>query len=241
MGNRYEELSEKHIGFIAQQKIFFVGTATADSRVNISPKGMNSFRVLSERRAVWLNVTGSGNETSAHVQYSPRMTIMFCAFDGLPLILRLYGTAKVTHRGDPEWEAYRLDQGWRDFGAVHLFQVSLHFTHGHATGIQRQDILVEAVPAGLVLGDELRLEAAIAVTGYFDRQFAELALERFAALTVAGVACGVVDRLVLGVTGVRFHLGIQRSFNECLGELLEQAVLAYQIFRFLIARQQAVN
>ncbi len=105
MGNRYEELSEKHIGFIAQQKIFFVGTATVDSRVNISPKGMNSFRVLSKRRAVWLNVTGSGNETSAHVQYSPRMTIMFCAFDGSPLILRLYGTAKVTHRGDPEWEA----------------------------------------------------------------------------------------------------------------------------------------
>lgn len=104
MGKRYEELSEKHIGFIAQQKIFFVGTATADSRVNISPKGMNSFRILSNRRAAWLNVTGSGNETSAHVQYNPRMTIMFCAFDGLPLILRLYGTAKVVHRNDPEWE-----------------------------------------------------------------------------------------------------------------------------------------
>jgi len=104
MGNRYEELSEKHFGFIAQQKLFFVGTATADSRVNISPKGMNSFRVLSKRRAVWLNVTGSGNETAAHVQHSPRMTIMFCAFEGLPLILRLYGTAKVIHRGDPEWE-----------------------------------------------------------------------------------------------------------------------------------------
>lgn len=104
MGKRYEELSEKHIGFIAQQKIFFVGTATADSRVNISPKGMNSFRILSNRRVAWLNVTGSGNETSAHVQHSPRMTIMFCAFDGLPLILRLYGTAKVVHRNDPEWE-----------------------------------------------------------------------------------------------------------------------------------------
>lgn len=104
MGKRYNELSQKHIEFIAQQKVFFVGTATADSRVNISPKGMNSFRVLSNNRAAWLNVTGSGNETSAHVQHNPRMTIMFCAFEGSPLILRLYGTAKVIHRNDPEWQ-----------------------------------------------------------------------------------------------------------------------------------------
>lgn len=103
MAQRYSELSEKHIEFINQQKVFFVGTATADSRVNVSPKGMNSFRVLSSRRAAWLNVTGSGNETSAHVQQSPRMTIMFCAFNGPPLILRLYGSAKVIHGHDSDW------------------------------------------------------------------------------------------------------------------------------------------
>lgn len=103
MGQRFDELSAKHIKFIAEQKIFFVGTATADSRVNISPKGMDSLRVLSNTRVAWLNVTGSGNETSAHAQHVPRMTIMFCAFDGPPLILRLYGTAKVVHRSDPEW------------------------------------------------------------------------------------------------------------------------------------------
>lgn len=103
MGQRYTELSEKHIEFISDQKIFFVGTATTDSRVNISPKGMDSLRVLSNRRVVWLNVTGSGNETSAHVQQSPRMSIMFCAFDGAPLILRLYGTATVIHKDDPQW------------------------------------------------------------------------------------------------------------------------------------------
>ena len=91
MGKVYEELSEKLTEFIAEQKVFFVGTATTDSRVNISPKGMDSFRVLSRRRVVWLNVTGSGNETSAHVQQAPRMTIMFCAFEGPPMILRLYG------------------------------------------------------------------------------------------------------------------------------------------------------
>lgn len=65
---------------------------------------MDSLRVLSSTRVVWLNVTGSGNETSAHVQQNPRMTIMFCAFDGPPLILRLYGTAKVIHHDDPEWQ-----------------------------------------------------------------------------------------------------------------------------------------
>lgn len=103
MGQQFAELSDKHIQFIAEQRIFFVGTATADSRVNVSPKGMDSLRVLNGNRVVWLNVTGSGNETSAHVQQDPRMTLMFCAFEGQPLILRLYGSAKVVHRKDPEW------------------------------------------------------------------------------------------------------------------------------------------
>ena len=104
MGKRYSEISDKLKQFIENQKIFFVGTATADSRVNISPKGMDSLRVLDANRVVWLNVTGSGNETSAHVQESPRMTLMFAAFEGNPIILRLYGKAKVIHQKDPEWE-----------------------------------------------------------------------------------------------------------------------------------------
>jgi hypothetical protein len=103
LGTRYDRLSAAHIEFIAGQKIFFVGTATADSRVSVSPKGMDSLRILDENRAAWLNVTGSGNETSAHVQRDPRMTIMFCAFEGSPLVLRLYGRAKVVHRYDSEW------------------------------------------------------------------------------------------------------------------------------------------
>ena len=64
---------------------------------------MDSFRILANDRVAWLNLTGSGNETAAHVQHQPRMTIMFCAFEGAPLILRLYGTAKVIHRKDAEW------------------------------------------------------------------------------------------------------------------------------------------
>ncbi|MGM0593309.1 MAG: pyridoxamine 5'-phosphate oxidase family protein [Pseudomonadota bacterium] len=103
MGKQFKELSDQHIRFIEAQKIFFVGTATADSRVNISPKGMESFKVLGPSRVVWLNLTGSGNESAAHVQQLPRMTVMFCAFEGAPLILRLYGTARVVHRKDPEW------------------------------------------------------------------------------------------------------------------------------------------
>jgi len=103
MAQQYESLSERHIAFIGEQKMFFVGTATADSRVNVSPKGMNSFRVLGSNRVAWLNVTGSGNETAAHVQVLPRMTIMFCAFEGSPQILRLYGQAKAVHKMDAEW------------------------------------------------------------------------------------------------------------------------------------------
>ena len=68
MAKQFSELSDNHIQLIAAQKIFFVGTATADSRVNVSPKGMDSLLVLGSKRVAWLNVTGSGNETSAHVQ-----------------------------------------------------------------------------------------------------------------------------------------------------------------------------
>jgi len=103
MGQQHTEISEKIKSFIEDQKLFFVGTATDDSRVNISPKGMNSLKIINKNRVIWLNVTGSGNETSAHIQETPRMTIMFCAFEGKPMILRLYGTAKVIHKKDAEW------------------------------------------------------------------------------------------------------------------------------------------
>ena len=106
MAQQFDSLSTRLTAFIRNQKIFFVGTAPADGRVNLSPKGMDSLRVLDESRVAWLNVTGSGNETAAHVQENGRMTLMFCAFEGNPLILRLYGTAQVHHRHDPEWAAW---------------------------------------------------------------------------------------------------------------------------------------
>ena len=104
MAKLYTKITQKLQQFIEYQKIFFVATATADSRINLSPKGMDSLRVLSENRVVWLNVTGSGNETAAHVQENPRMTIMFTAFEDNPMILRLYGTAKTIHKNDAEWQ-----------------------------------------------------------------------------------------------------------------------------------------
>ena len=103
MGQRYPDIPDRLRRFIEDQKIFFVGTAAADGRVNISPKGMDSLRVLGPNRVVWLSVTGSGNETAAHIQELPRMTLMFAAFEGKPMILRLYGQARVIHRNDPEW------------------------------------------------------------------------------------------------------------------------------------------
>lgn len=106
MGKKFEKIQPEIKNFIEQQKIFFVGTAMSDGIVNVSPKGMDSFRVMNENRVLWLNVTGSGNETSTHLLENNRMTIMFCAFEGKPLILRLYGTAKTYHPRDSEWEQY---------------------------------------------------------------------------------------------------------------------------------------
>ncbi|WP_456403207.1 pyridoxamine 5'-phosphate oxidase family protein [Hydrogenimonas sp.] len=105
MGKKYEAISPRHRAFIEAQKIFFVATAAPEGRVNLSPKGMDTFRVIDENRIVWLNVTGSANETAAHLQESPRMTIMFAAFEGDPKILRLYGEARAIYEKDAEWEA----------------------------------------------------------------------------------------------------------------------------------------
>jgi hypothetical protein len=124
MGQRTNELSGNLIDFVRAQKIFFVATAAADGRVNVSPKGMDSLRVLNKNRVAWLNVTGSGNETAAHVQELPRMTLMFCAFEGEPLILRLYGQARVIHPADAEWPAlYALFTPLS--GARQIFDLSL--------------------------------------------------------------------------------------------------------------------
>lgn len=106
MGKQFKQLHKQHIDFIKQQKIFFTGTAAASGRVNLSPKGGDSFRIINENQVIWQSYTGSGNETAAHLHQDPRMTIMFCAFEGNPIILRLYGKATAIHKNDGQWQDY---------------------------------------------------------------------------------------------------------------------------------------
>ena len=103
MSDFYKKLEPKHIEFIQKQKMFFVATADSESTINLSPKGLDTFRVVDGGTVAWLNLTGSGNETAAHVLADGRMTVMMCSFDKNPLILRLYGKAYFIIPQDPEW------------------------------------------------------------------------------------------------------------------------------------------
>ena len=91
MGKKGKVLTQRNIRFIAQQKVFFVATAAKTGTINLSPKGLDSLRVLNPSTIVWLNLTGSGNETAAHLMQTPRITLMMCAFEGAIQILRIYG------------------------------------------------------------------------------------------------------------------------------------------------------
>ncbi len=107
MARFYPALEARHRDFIAAQKLFFTASGTADSRLNLSPKGMDSLRVLSDRRVAYLDLTGSGNETAAHLKHDGRLTMMWCSFDADPLILRLYGRGRTVRRQDAEWGELR--------------------------------------------------------------------------------------------------------------------------------------
>jgi hypothetical protein len=106
MGKQFDSISSSHREFIEKQHMFFVATADRFGRINLSPKGLDSLRVLDEKHVLWLNLTGSGNETAPHVFNNNRMTLMFCSFDADPLILRLYGKADAFHGKEPQWDQY---------------------------------------------------------------------------------------------------------------------------------------
>ncbi len=89
--------------FVVRQQMFFTASAAAEGRVNLSPKGMDTFRVLSDSEVAYLDLTGSGNETAAHLRDNGRVTLMFCAFQDKPLILRLYGTGEAIRPSDVAW------------------------------------------------------------------------------------------------------------------------------------------
>jgi len=98
-----DTLDDKLRDFIQQQKMFFTATAAAEGRVNLSPKGLDSFRIIDNHTVAYLDLTGSGNETAAHIESNQRITLMFCSFDKKPLILRLYGEGRVIHPRDHDW------------------------------------------------------------------------------------------------------------------------------------------
>ena len=104
MGRQLEQLTPPLIDFIQNQKIFFVATAMEEGSVNVSPKGLDSLRVINDSQVIWLNLTGSGNETAIHLKNKNRITLMFCAFEGNPIILRLYGKATSYQKGADFWE-----------------------------------------------------------------------------------------------------------------------------------------
>ena len=103
MARFYPVLDTRHRDFIAAQKLFFTASGTASSRLNLSPKGMDSLRVLSDTHIAYLDLTGSGNETAAHLKHDGRLTLMWCSFDTDPLILRAYGRGHIVRRQDAEW------------------------------------------------------------------------------------------------------------------------------------------
>ncbi len=109
MGKNYDTITTPIREFIEHQKMFFVATAplAGDGLVNVSPKGYDTLRILNETTVAYLDLTGSGVETMAHLKENGRMVMMFCAFDGRPNIVRLQGTGDAIEEGDPEWEELR--------------------------------------------------------------------------------------------------------------------------------------
>lgn len=124
MAKQFPGFADQQITFIRAQHMFFTGSAAETGRVNVSPKGMESCRVLGPNRLIWRNLTGSGNETAGHLARVNRLTLMWCAFDTRPQILRAFGTATVTHKGEDGWDA--LDAHFPpDIGARQVFDMTV--------------------------------------------------------------------------------------------------------------------
>ncbi len=107
MAKYYDDITDHIRQFIEEQRMFFVASAplSAEGHVNVSPKGHDSFRILSKTQVAYVDLTGSGNETSAHIYENGRITLMWCAFDGPPNVVRLFGTGHAVLPGDAEWDS----------------------------------------------------------------------------------------------------------------------------------------
>lgn len=106
MAKQYPEIDAARAAFILRQKIFFTASAAGESHVNVSPRSTEHLHTLGSNEIAYLDLTGSGSETAAHVRAGGRMTIMFCAFEGPPSILRLYGRGRIAFRGSPAYDAF---------------------------------------------------------------------------------------------------------------------------------------
>ena len=130
-----EKIKEEHKTFIERQHLFFVSTSPLykEGHINLSPKGQESFKVLSPNRVAYMDFIGSGNETSAHLLQNGRITFMFCAFEGPPNISRLYGKGYTVLPGDTEWELlaehFTIYRGTRQLivADIHKVQTSCGF------------------------------------------------------------------------------------------------------------------
>lgn len=154
--------------FIEAQPLFFVATAAPDGRVNLSPKGLDSLRILSDTKIIWLNLSGSGNETAAHLLEHPRMTLMFCAFEGEARILRVYGKAKTTHPGEPDWAAL-LQHFPAMAGSRQVFELEIDLVQTSCgTGVPLMQFLAQRGPTELLPFYEDM--GADGVRAYWDRK-----------------------------------------------------------------------
>lgn len=105
MAKFYNAISDDLRDFIHRQPVYFTASATDTSRINLSPRGRDTLRVLDNRTVAYLDLTGSGNETAAHLKADGRLTIMLCSFDEKPLIMRLYGRGRLVFPRDGEWNS----------------------------------------------------------------------------------------------------------------------------------------
>ena len=115
MAKFYSELDDQLREFIDRQQIFFTASAPTEGRINLSPKGMDTFRCLNHQQVAYLDLTGSGNETAAHLHQNGRITVMFCSFDQNPLILRLYGQGEVVRPGTSKWQEIWQSGNFADY------------------------------------------------------------------------------------------------------------------------------
>jgi len=147
----HDALTERHIQFIGRQKMFFVATAplSPDGHVNLSPKGYDSLAVLGPNRIAYIDLGGSGAETHAHLRENGRICVMFCAFEGKPLILRVYGEGRAHQFGTPGFEALRENFPAIDVPVRGILEIDVH---------RVQDSCGWAVPLFDYVGDRDRLK-----------------------------------------------------------------------------------